>query len=172
MSEPVRHYMYPWWFTYNDLLWERDDGHKMVTFTDSAKRVCDWMDDYYENDNTLWFWSRVLFLSFFGWFFSRNYPEVLILEYGADKPGDIKKLAHKFKPDIGVITAIGEMPVHVEFFDSPEAVIEEKELLVSALKPDGVLVYNQDDERAQEIAEDASLDSDPENGVLDSCEQE
>jgi len=30
--------------------------------------VGNWMDDYYEGGNTLWFWAKVLHLSFFGWF--------------------------------------------------------------------------------------------------------
>src|SRR3989344_9282043 len=91
--------------------------------------VGDWMDDYYEAGNTLWFWVKVLSLSFFGWVFVRNYPEILVLEYGADKPGDIKKLARKFRPHIGVVTAVGEIPVHVEFFSGSEAVAREKSKL-------------------------------------------
>jgi UDP-N-acetylmuramoyl-tripeptide--D-alanyl-D-alanine ligase len=42
--------------------------------------------------------------------------------------------------DVAVITRLPEVPVHVEFFSSPEAVVEEKASLIKALKPDGVLV--------------------------------
>lgn len=108
--------------------------------------VGDWTDDYYEGGNTFWFWTRVLFSSFLGLFFTRNYPDVLILEYGADKPGDIKKLVQKFKPHIGVVTAIGDVPVHVEFFSGPEAVAREKAQLVGALKPTDYAILNCDDE--------------------------
>ena len=106
----------------------------------------DWTDDYYEGGNTFWFWIRVLFVSFFGWFFIRNYPDVLVLEYGADKPGDIKKLVQKFKPDIGVVTAVGEVPVHIEFFSDPAAVAREKARLVEALKPADHAILNFDDD--------------------------
>lgn len=79
--------------------------------------------------------------------FSRSYPEWLVLEMGVDRPGDMKRLAHWIKPDIVVLTRFPEIPVHVEYFPSPEAVIKEKMELVLAMKEDGVVVYNHDDER-------------------------
>ena len=78
--------------------------------------------------------------------FTRRYPEVLILETGIDRPGDMGRLTRWLKPDIVVLTRLPSVPVHVEFFSSPEAVVTEKMKLVSALKPDGVLVYNHDDD--------------------------
>lgn len=107
--------------------------------------IGDWADDYYGSSNSLWFWLRVIFVSFFSWFFKRNYPEVLILEYGADRPGDIKRLARKFKPHIAVITAIGEIPVHIEYFSSPEALAREKSKLLDVLGPKDYAVLNFDD---------------------------
>src|SRR3989344_5629094 len=108
--------------------------------------VGNWADDYYEGGNTLWFWVRVLLISFFGWFFARNYPRVLVLEYGADKPGDIKRLVEKFRPHIGIVTAVGEIPVHVEFFSGSEAVAREKSRLIEALEPTGYAILNSDDD--------------------------
>lgn len=81
-----------------------------------------------------------------------KYPKVLILEMGVDRPGDMDKLTAWIRPDVVVLTRLPDVPVHVEYFDSPEAVIKEKKKLVDALKPDGVLVYNQDDEKVVEIA--------------------
>lgn len=77
--------------------------------------------------------------------FTRSYPEVLILEAGIDRPGDMDRLTKWLQPDIVVLTKLPTVPVHVEYFPSPAAVIEEKMKLVSALKPDGVLIYNHDD---------------------------
>ncbi len=113
----------------------------------------DWADDYYEAGNALFFWIRVLVVSFFGLFFQRNYPEILVLEYGADKPGDIKRLASKFKPHIGVVTAVGEVPVHVEYFSGPEAVAKEKGRLVEALSALDFAVLNFDDLAVLEMRE-------------------
>lgn len=82
-----------------------------------------------------------------------KYPEVLVLEMGVDRPGDMAKLTSWIKPDVVVLTRLPDVPVHVEYFPTPEAVVAEKRVLVDALKPDGVLVYNHDDERVRQVAE-------------------
>ena len=80
-----------------------------------------------------------------------HYPKWLVLEVGADRPGDIKTLATWVKPDVAVITGIPEVPVHIEFFESVDALIAEKEELAKALKEDGTLVVNGDDANATAI---------------------
>lgn len=75
------------------------------------------------------------------------YPEWLILEVGAGKPGDIRNIAPWLRPDIVVITRFPDKPVHVEFFGSTEKIIEEKSTLAFALKKDGLLILNHDDEK-------------------------
>ena len=74
--------------------------------------------------------------------FSTSYPQWLVLEVGADRPGDIRSLARWLPVDIAVITHLPEMPVHVEFFDSPEQVVEEKASLIEALKKNGTLIVS------------------------------
>ncbi len=83
-----------------------------------------------------------------------EYPEWLVLEVGADRPNDIKNVARWLRPDIAVITAIPEIPVHVEFFDSPEAVLREKRQLAEYMKPGGTLVVNGDDPRMSDLRSD------------------
>ncbi len=80
---------------------------------------------------------------------ARDYPRVLVLEMGVDRPGDMENLMKWITPDIAVLTSLPEVPVHVEYFSSPEAVAEEKLKLVNALAPDGILIYNNDDERVR-----------------------
>ncbi|PIZ54331.1 hypothetical protein COY24_04140 [Candidatus Uhrbacteria bacterium CG_4_10_14_0_2_um_filter_41_21] len=82
-------------------------------------------------------------------FFSKKYPEVLVLETGVDRPGDMANLASWLRPNIVVMTRLPDVPVHVEYFSSPEAVVAEKLELLNALKPDGVFIYNHDDEKLQ-----------------------
>lgn len=77
--------------------------------------------------------------------FKNNYPAVLVLEAGAGKPGDIKWLTSWMKPDVAVMTFVGTVPVHVEFFASPEALLKEKSHLVSAVKKGGHAVLIGDD---------------------------
>ena len=86
--------------------------------------------------------------------FSGQYPQLLVIEAGVDRPGDMKRLTEWMRPDIVVITRLPDVPVHVEFFSSPEEVVKEKLLLAGALQSDGVLIYNHDDTRLQEYVKD------------------
>ncbi len=87
--------------------------------------------------------------------FKSSYPECLVLEVGADHPGDIKRVATWLRPDIAVITKISRTPVHVEFFDSPEQVFEEKVSLAENVKIGGTVVLFADDEKIISIIERA-----------------
>ena len=85
-----------------------------------------------------------------------RYPEWLVLEVGADRPGDIKRVARWLPVDIAVITRLPEVPVHVEFFESAAQVAEEKAALIDALRPNGTLVLYADDARASQLKERAA----------------
>jgi len=61
----------------------------------------------------------------------KEYPEMLVLEMGADKQGDIKYLVTLVPCDISVVTAISR--VHYEFFKSLESIIEEKGEIVKQI---------------------------------------
>jgi len=80
-------------------------------------------------------------------FFKSDYPKIIILEVGADHPGDIENKAKWLKPDIAVITKIGDVPVHVEFFKSPAEVLKEKISLAKGVKTGGTIVLYADDEK-------------------------
>lgn len=97
-------------------------------------------------------WLENIIKGFLLILFKQSYPEYLVLEVGVGKPGDIKKnVAPWLRPDIVVITRFPDKPVHVEFFGSVEKIIEEKSALAFALKPDGVLILNHDDEKVYNI---------------------
>lgn len=88
----------------------------------------------------------VIFRGIFLFFWKNdNFPRFLVLEMGADKPGDIKYLVDIVRPNIAVVTAIGEMPAHIEFFPERDALIEEKSRLLTALPENGAAVLNYDD---------------------------
>lgn len=72
-----------------------------------------------------------------------EYPTHLVLEFGADHPGDIAALLRIATPRVAVVTAVA--PAHLEFFGTLEAVAAEKATLVEALPDDGVAVLNADD---------------------------
>jgi UDP-N-acetylmuramoyl-tripeptide--D-alanyl-D-alanine ligase len=74
--------------------------------------------------------------------FRRPYPEVLILELGADKPGDIQYFKDFINFDIGVITEIGN--THLEQFKTINRVFKEKSTLVKDFKKDQIAILNLD----------------------------
>jgi len=90
-----------------------------------------------------WGWNMLKGLAFV--IFPFPYPKLLVLEVGADHPGDIKRTTEWMKPDIAVLTRLPDRPVHVEYFASPEEVKKEKGELVRALGEHGVFVANGDD---------------------------
>jgi len=103
----------------------------------------------------LLFWFKCIISALFRVLFQRRsaYPEVLILEYAADRPGDIEYLLEIARPYVGIITTIGEIPVHVEFFSGPEAVGQEKSKLTEALPANGFAVLNFDNETVMRMKE-------------------
>ncbi len=95
---------------------------------------------------------RAIWLTY-GWP-KQKYPDVLVLELAADKPGDIKYLTDIVRPQIGVVTAVGDVPVHVEFYASPQAVAKEKSKLLEQLPLyDGLAVLNYDDQTVLDMKE-------------------
>ena len=67
--------------------------------------------------------------------------EIVILEFGANKPGEIKELTEYFPPSIAVLTAVA--PVHLEGFGSVEGVLNEK-LEITHTTSISKIIYNHD----------------------------
>lgn len=100
--------------------------------------------------------------SIFGWigvfgkalglilFKDKNYPKILVLEMGVDRPGDMKYLLGITKGDIGIVTLISHS--HEEFFNDVKEIQKEKGLLVENLKPGGWAILNFDNELTRELA--------------------
>lgn len=84
-----------------------------------------------------------------------QYPQVLVLEYGVDRPGDMDYLLSIAKPNIAIVTAIGDIPVHVEFFEDPEDLIQEKAKLIKAVPADGRVILNHDDYSVYDMRDSA-----------------
>ena len=92
------------------------------------------------------FWVKVICVALHRIIFkSKEYPEILILEYAADKPGDIKYLLTIARPNMSVITAVGDIPAHVENYSGPEEVAREKGRLIEYLPVGGFAILNGDD---------------------------
>jgi UDP-N-acetylmuramyl pentapeptide synthase len=89
-------------------------------------------------------------------FLPNLYPEVLVLEVGADKPGDIRSLMQWIQPSFVVLTTFPEIPVHVEAYASPAAVREEEFIPARMLLPQGTLITNADDLHGAALAKTVS----------------
>ncbi len=83
----------------------------------------------------------------------RDYPKVIVAEMGADKPGDISYLTGLVKPDISVVTMIGEMPVHLENYGSVDEVVDEKAKIVEKLEEKDFAILNFDDPAIKKMKE-------------------
>lgn len=81
-----------------------------------------------------------------------HYPNMLVLEVGADRPGDLSRILRIATPDLVVVTRLPEIPVHVEAYTSPEAVREEEFSPAYALAAAAPLIVPADDDYARESA--------------------
>ncbi|MDQ0232491.1 UDP-N-acetylmuramoyl-tripeptide--D-alanyl-D-alanine ligase [Metabacillus malikii] len=74
--------------------------------------------------------------------------EIVILEMGMSGKGEIELLSNIAKPDVAVITNIGE--AHLLDLGSREAIAEAKLEIVNGLKSEGILIYHGDEPLLQE----------------------
>ena len=85
--------------------------------------------------------------------------ELLVIEIGMDHPGDLDFLSKLVKPDIALLTMIGE--AHIEFFKTRERIADGKMEIINGLKENGHLVFNGDEPLLNErVAQHSALNND------------
>ena len=77
-------------------------------------------------------------------------PNIIVLELGADRPGDIDFFARKLPFTIGVITNVRS--THLRLFVNKEMVAHEKMSLIADLPKDGYAILNADDTLVADMA--------------------
>lgn len=104
--------------------------------------------------SSIWEWIKII-ISGIGLILKKkkDYPEVVVVEMGADKPGDISYLTGLVRPSIGVVTMIGKTPVHIENYESLEELTNEKSKIVEVLEKDGYAILNFDDPLIKKMGE-------------------
>ena len=95
-------------------------------------------------------WAKIVLGATWNAFFGRRY-EYLVLEYGADKPGDIRELVAVVKPHIAIITHITLVHQAEGQFKNEEAVFNEKKRLVTSLGSDDCAILNAGDRFLKEL---------------------
>ena len=91
----------------------------------------------------LWFYNFFHTLWLFV-FKTKKYPQILVLEMSEDAPGMIKYLVNLARPKIGVITTIGDPPVHLEYYKNTNQLIEEISYLPQNLTLNDTMILNTD----------------------------
>lgn len=94
-------------------------------------------------------WVAILFRTIPNLIYDQDYPRILVLEMGVDRPRDLEYLLDFIKPRIGVITSIGA--AHLEKMESEEEVFKEKTKLVFKLPQKGIAILNFDDSRLRKL---------------------
>jgi UDP-N-acetylmuramoyl-tripeptide--D-alanyl-D-alanine ligase len=102
-------------------------------------------------------WTKVMGEALALLLLPNHYPKILVLEVGADSPGDLTRILKFVTPDMVVVTRLPEMPVHVEAYATPAAVREEEFAPAYALAPGSPLIISADDEYARALAEPLSV---------------
>lgn len=97
-------------------------------------------------------WVPVLGESLALWLLPNHYPKILVLEVGADRPGDLARILKIATPDVVVVTRLPKVPVHVEAYATPAAVREEEFAPAYALAPGAPLIVSADDDFARALA--------------------
>lgn len=97
-------------------------------------------------------WGSVIKNSLALLFLPNHYPNMLVLEVGADRPGDLSRILRIATPDAVVVTRLPEIPVHVEAYATPEAVREEEFSPAYALTAGAPLIISADDPYALDSA--------------------
>jgi alanine racemase len=77
--------------------------------------------------------------------------QMIVLEMGADRFGEICELCEIAPPQVGIITTVGE--AHLAYFGSLDETAREKRAVVEALPADGLAVLNRDDPRTWAMRE-------------------
>lgn len=101
-----------------------------------------WLNPFY------WFLN---ILKGLGALMAKDYPAWLVLEMGVERPKDMENLISWVSPHFAIITALSDIPVHVEFFSSPEALAKEKAKILEGLGVDDFAVLNSDDEAVYDL---------------------
>jgi UDP-N-acetylmuramoyl-tripeptide--D-alanyl-D-alanine ligase len=83
--------------------------------------------------------------------FRKNFPRVLVLEFGVSRPGDMKFLLSIARPDIAVISDITAR--YMENFPSMESLLGEYRRLLINIRKGGAAVLNSDNEKIKHLAE-------------------
>ena len=71
------------------------------------------------------------------WRLITRHPQILIVEYGIDHPGDMDEMTNFIRPDISLLTAV--TPEHMEYMKTLDGVGEEEIKVIQAARQFGII---------------------------------
>lgn len=90
-------------------------------------------------------WGKILFQAVMDAFKTPKKYELLVLEMGVDKPGDMDEVLKVVKPDIMVFLNVKNVHLGEGHFPNRQAIFSEKSKAAAAVSKDGWVVLNHDD---------------------------
>ncbi len=75
--------------------------------------------------------------------------QVAVIEMGISDMGEMDELARMARPDVAVITCIGES--HLEFFKTRDGILQAKSEIFNYMKPNGAIILNGDDDKLSSV---------------------
>ncbi|MGG6497747.1 UNVERIFIED_CONTAM: Mur ligase family protein, partial [Bacteroidetes bacterium 56_B9] len=72
-----------------------------------------------------------------------------VFEIGMNHAGEIEPLVSMVRPHVAVITTVA--PVHLEFFESVEAIADAKAEIFAGVEPGGTAVLNHDNPQFERL---------------------
>ncbi|MBW6431778.1 hypothetical protein K0A96_01165, partial [Patescibacteria group bacterium] len=101
------------------------------------------------NTKSVFAWTSIIMRCFIKAFFKKDLAEKIVLEFGADSPGDISYLVKTYKPQKGIVLTV--LPVHLEKFINIESIAKEKGMLAGGIKRGGSVFLNIDNKYVSEM---------------------
>jgi UDP-N-acetylmuramoyl-tripeptide--D-alanyl-D-alanine ligase len=103
----------------------------------------------FESEEGFFALATILIYGLWQLYFQSKFPQVLVIEVGAGKIGEIERIAKWLKPDMVVVTNLPDVPSHLGVFGSKEMIIREKKFLVSAMDKEGILIIDKNESNAK-----------------------
>lgn len=98
-------------------------------------------------------WLRILFSSIVDSFKKPAPYDILVMEMGVDKPGDMKEILDVISPDIMVFLNVKDVHRNEGQFPNKEAIFEEKSRACAAVPHGGWVVLNIDDNFVRQLVD-------------------
>ncbi len=98
-------------------------------------------------------WLDILFRAFMDTFKKPAKYELLVLEMGVDKPGDMDEMLKVVQPDIMVFLNVKNVHLGEGHFPNRQAIFSEKSKACGAVSKDGWVVLNHDDAFVKQLEE-------------------